>query len=56
MKCQRKRGNVKKEKERAIEEIKKKQKKKKKEPDRGVLFYIWGIEPLGYFMPLYGAK
>lgn len=55
MKCERKRGNVKKEKERAIEEIKKNQ-KKKKEPDRGVLFYIWGIEPLGYFMPLYGAK
>lgn len=56
MKCERKRGNVTKEKERAIEEIKKNQKKKKKEPDLGVLFYIWGIEPLGYFMSLYGAK
>ena len=41
MKCERKRGNVKKEKERAIEEIKKNQKKKKKNLI-GVCFFIFG--------------
>ena len=40
MKCERKRGNVKKEKERAIEEIKKNQKKKKNLI--GVCFFIFG--------------